>query len=169
MPTLLADTRTTTLDDAKTIFANLAQAEISLAKLDAQYELKIAKLKAEHDANATTLRLVRDAHAHRLTTFILANPDKFVKPRAVATDFGRFGRRTVSNVEILDPAEVVTWAVLTQSLDTIKTTQSPIKPAIAKRLRAGETIPGCRMVDGEEAFYAVDKALTSEPPAPTQP
>lgn len=157
--TKLADTREMTLQDAVAVFADLAQAEIRLAKLTVATEDRIARLKAEYDANSEALRLARDAHARRLEQFIMGHPEQFQNPRAVVTDYGKFGRRNVANVEVADPQAVIDWALETGSLDTIKVTRAPVKPAIGKRLRAGEEVPGCRLVEGEEAFYQVDRQL----------
>jgi phage host-nuclease inhibitor protein Gam len=164
-PTKLADTRTMTLDDARATFADLARAEIELAKLDAATEARIAQVKANHEERAAVFRLARDAHAYRLTQFILANPEQFRKPRAICTDFGRFGRRTVANVEVFDWEALQDWALENGHMDTVRTTRAPVKPAIAKRIKSGQDVPGCKVVEGEEAFYAVDKALATAEPA----
>lgn len=157
--TRLADTREMSLTDAVAVFADLAQAEIRLAKLTIATEERIAKLKAEYDANSATVRLARDAFALRLQGYIMAHPEQFQKPRSVTTDYGKFGRRDVANVEVADEKALIAWALETGALDTIKVTRTPAKPAIAKRLRAQEEIPGCKLVEGEEAFYKVDREL----------
>lgn len=158
-PTKLADTREMTLDDARACFADLAQAEIQITKQTAAAEARIARLKAEFDAQVVTQRGVRDALAGRLRDFILAHPDQFRKPRAIATDFGRFGRRSVSNVQVSDFDALRQWARDNAHLDCLLVIERPVKPAIAVRLRDGQTVPGCAIVEGEEAFYNVDREL----------
>lgn len=159
MPTKLADTRTMTIDDARNVFADIARLEIDIAKRRAMAEKRIADLKAQFDAEISPQAAVRDGLAQRLTQFILANPALFKKPRSVQTDFGRFGRLTVSNIEIDDSDTMVAWALEQGYDDIVKTVRSPVRPAIAARIRAGETIPGARLVEVEEAFYAVDHVL----------
>jgi hypothetical protein len=92
----------------------------------------------------------------------MAHPEQFTKPRAVTTDYGKLGRRTVSNVDVADDELLIQWALDNAHLDCIRVTRAPVKPAIAERLRAGQAVPGCSLVTGEEAFYTVAKALLED-------
>jgi len=147
------------MDDARATFAALAQAEITIAKHQAQAEAKIAAVKTAHEAAVAGLVAERDALAGDLSQFILANPDAFVRPRAVKTDFGRFGRRDVSNVEILDVEKLIAWAAMQGVDNAVKVTRTPVKATIGAMLRDGVQVPGAALREGEEAFYSVDRAL----------
>ena len=159
MPTKLADTREMTLDDARKLHEKIARLEIDLAVKQAHAERRIAKMKAEHQEDIAPLVAERDRLAKDLAAFILAHPEDFKRPRAVRTEFGRFGKRKVSNVAVLDKKQAVQWALDNGYDDAVKTKHLLVKPAIAKRIRAGEDVPGVALREGEEAFYAVDKAL----------
>lgn len=161
-PTKLADTREMTLDDAKAIFSDIARHDLEIEKRNAALEVRIAKLKAEHEAGLATTVMARDALAHRLTTYIMSHQDLFTRPRAVSTDFGRFGLRKLSNVAIASRKQLVDFALKHGHADLVKTTHTPQKGAIRRRLKAGEAIPGAELIEGQEAFYAVDKALVDE-------
>lgn len=159
MPVKLADTREMTLDYAVEIHRRLAQVEIELAVKEAHTERRIAKIKAEHQKAVAGLEAERQSLIQELTAYILMHPEQFEKPRAIRTDFGRFGRRKVSNVAIIDQDRVVQWALDNGYTDAVKTVHRIVKPALAKRIRAGESVPGAALREGEEAFYAVDKSL----------
>ena len=159
MPTKLADTRELTLDDARKLHEKIANLEIELAVQQAHAERRIAKLKAEYQQTVAPTLAERDRLAQDLANYILFHPEEFTRPRAIRTELGRFGRRAVSNVKLLDTDEVISWAQSYGYDDALKITYRPVKPAIAKRIRAGEDVPGAEMIEGEEAFYIVDRAL----------
>jgi hypothetical protein len=162
MTTKLADTRSMTMESARACLEQIAHAKCRLAREEARYELQIARAKSAFQAaTAEDLSAVARLEAH-LTAYVLAHPQEFEKPRAVVTDFGKFGLRTVANVEITDRQAVIDWALRNGHQDALKVTQTPVLPALARRLRDGESIPGAELREGEEAFYAVAKALVEE-------
>ena len=156
----LADTRTVQdLAAAKILFAEIARLELEIAKRSAANEVRIARLKADHDADIAPLVENRSDLLSDLTTFILAHRDQFKDPRSVKTDFGKFGLRDVSNLDVFDEAAVMAWAKNHAIDDVVKTTTSLVKPAITKRLKCGDLIPGAKIIRGEEVFATVDRAL----------
>lgn len=156
----LADTRTVPdLDAAKFLFADYARTDLEIAKRRAASDVRIARLKAEYEADVANLQEARAEQLRYLTAYILANRDKFEDPRSVKTDFGKFGLRDVSNLEVTDEAAVLAWAKNHGIDDVTKTTTALVKPAITKRLKCGDRIPGARIVRGEEVFATVDSAL----------
>lgn len=162
MPTKLADTRTMTLAGAKAALEQIAHARCRTARKQARYEAAIARIKSEYETSVAADREEIGRLENQLRSYILANPDQFQDPRSIVTDFGKFGLRTVHNVEVDDIGTLVQWARDNGHLDVIRITQAPVLPALAKRLRTGQDIPGCRLNEGEEAFYAVDRALLDQ-------
>ena len=160
MPTKLADTRTLrTDDDARQQFAAVARAEIEIEKVRAAEEARIAAVKAEAAAQLAPLAAERDRLAAPLTAYICVHADRFVRPRAVKTDFGRFGLRTVSNVEIGNRDLVEQWALSHGYDDCVIITRRLSVPALRKRLNQGDSVPTTEIVTGDEAFYSVDREL----------
>jgi phage host-nuclease inhibitor protein Gam len=148
-----------TIEGAKVCLEQIAHAECRIASKRARYEKVIAAAKSRFEEETTEdARIVRD-RADQLCQFILAHPDLFAKPRAVKTEFGSFGLRAVSNVEIADADAVIQFAMDRGYPDIVKTAQTLIKPALRQRLDDGEKIPGCQVLNGDEAFYKLDKAL----------
>ncbi len=158
-PVKLADTRTQTLESARQCIEQIAHAECRIASKCARYEKAIAAAKSrfeEETAGEQDLIAVRSA---QLTQFILSHPEQFAKPRAIKTEFGSFGLRNVSNVEITDHEALTQFARDNGYTDLVKVTETLIKPAIRARLEAGELIIGASIASGEEAFYKINKAL----------
>ncbi len=162
MPTKLADTRNTTVEDAVRMFNQLANLELEIAKRAAVVEARIAREKRKHEDAAAPLVAERDRLAEQLREFILSRPDCFRRPRAIRTPLGRFGRRKVADVRIEDLEMLVDWAMENGYDDVMRVIHKPVKTAVAKRIRAGESVPGAALREGEEAFYAVDRALIRE-------
>ena len=162
MATRLADIRTETLDDAKATFRDLAQATLRMERRAAGAEVRIAaikdKLALDNHADAE-VRAVAEAS---LSAFILAHRDMFKRPRQVATEFGRFGLRDATRLEV-DDAEALVEALMDLGYeDCIETRRSLAKAAIRKRIEGGELIPGARILSGDLATYTVDKALMDQ-------
>ena len=156
----LADTRTVPdLDAAKTLFAEFARLELEIAKRKAAADVRIGRLIADHDADVANLKEARADLLSDLAAYILAHRDQFEDPRSVKTDFGKFGLREVSNLDVFDEAAVFAWAKNHAIDDVVKTTTSLIKPALTKRLKCGDSIPGAKIVRGEMVFADVDRAL----------
>ena len=160
----IADARPsiTSLDDAIRVHAELAQAEIRMAVAGARAEKAIADLKARHmqqiqpdNDRAAELR-------DHLAGWILANKDVFAVKRKVTTDFGSFGLQAVSELQISDP-DALNEHLLEQGYDDcLKVVRTPVKTAIASRIQAGESMPGCRVRTGDTAVYKVSKAILAD-------
>lgn len=164
MPTTtrLADTRALTLDDAKSAFADLAQATLRREKRAAAIEVRIAALKARlADDNAPDDAAIAAAEA-RLTAYILANPGQFRRPRQVRTEFGRFGLRDATRVDVRDEPALIAALLDAGHDDCLVTRRALVRDALRKHLEAGETLPGCTLATGDVATYTVDKALIEQ-------
>jgi phage host-nuclease inhibitor protein Gam len=158
-PVKLADTRLMTLEGAKQCLEQIAHAECRIASKRARYEKTIAAAKSRCEAEtADDTRHIQDRE-QLLTAFILGHAELFTKPRAVKTEFGSFGLRTVSNVEVYDEEALLQLAADNGYGDVVETVRRLRKDAVRKRLEAGEDLPGARVSRGEEAFYKIDKSL----------
>ena len=162
MTTKLADLRTMTMDGAKAVFARLAQATLRMERRAAAAEVRIAAVKAKlAEDNAGDAAEVAEAEG-TLAAFILGNKGMFAKPRQVKTEFGKFGLRDATRVDI-DDEEALVEALLENGYDDcLETVRRPVKDAILKRLEAGEALPGCAKVAGELVTCKVDRALVDE-------
>ena len=153
--------RAMTVQQADALFQEIALLTVKIEKTKAQYEKRIAELKAaagrETEAPEAELR----EKVAVLNHYILANPERFIKPRQHQTDYGRYGVRTVSNIEITDE-EAVKLAVKAQAIPALVVIEKLDKKALEKAIGDGLSIPGCEMRRGEVASYTVAKALMEE-------
>lgn len=153
--------RSMTVQQADALFQEIALLTVKIEKTKASYEKRIAELKAaagrETEAPEAELR----EKVATLNHYIQANPERFVKPRQHQTDYGRYGVRTVSNLEIVDE-EAVKASVRLQNIPALVVTEKLDKKALEKAIGDGLSIPGCEMRRGEVASYTVAKALMEE-------
>lgn len=153
--------RTMTVQDADALHLSIALLTVRINKILAGYEKKIAELKANADADVASLRDVLKQDAGRLAQYILLHGERFVKPRQRKTDYGKYGLRTVSNVEILDEASALI-SCKAQQIPAVIVSERLDKKALEKALTDGLTIAGVELRTGEVASYTVDKSLMEE-------
>mgnify|MGYP002641569097 CR=1 FL=1 len=159
---VLTDTRTLSLADAPGILEEIAIRQCRVERAKAKFEEQIARRKQAYTAEVADDNGEIVLLASRLRMIVDAHPDAFRRPRAIATTFGRYGRRKVSDVKILSLDALVACALEDGHPDLVKTLHKPDKVAIGKRLRAGQAVPGAALEEGERSFYEVDKALLKE-------
>jgi len=148
-----------TLDQAMTLFNELAQHCIALTVRDAQCEKKIARLKAEHAGETEEFRKYIETKEIALKEFITSHRDWFQYPRKIKTDFGNFGLQTVNDV-VIEDEDAARKALLKRGYDDcFQTIIRLAKNGIKARLEAGEKIPGCVVRSGDTAGYKVEKSL----------
>ena len=107
----------------------------------ADLDLKLKERIAPHEAEYEDL-------IRRITEFASANPERFDSPRKHPVgEIGSYGLTTSpAYVEITDEDAYLTFAK-EQGYDDLYTTEyTPDKAGAAKRIAAGETIPGARLV-----------------------
>ena len=163
-PTRLSDSRplrVIPVEQADRLFQSVALATVTINKTKAAYEKRIAELKAKCEEElAGQVALLAEAES-MLKDYIIAKPERFVKPRQRITEYGKYGLRTVSNVEITN-AEDVKNACIAQGIDAVIYIEKLDKKALEKALLDGAAIPGCELRQGEIASYTVAKALMEE-------
>lgn len=155
----LADTRKQTMADAENTMQQLAHVEARLEKSRAKYELRIAQIKSRHLEEINEDSIIQAELEKRLTGYVMANQDRFTKPRMHKTDFGEFGLRTVSNLEITDPNALEQALQENGYDDCYEIITSLKKSAVRKRIEAGEIIAGAEVSTGVRASYRVLKSL----------
>ena len=148
--------------EAKTAFGDLAQAELALAKADAQFEARIARQKKEHQEKTLDLMLMHQAVAEGLTVYIETHTDEFIDPRKIKTDMGTFGLQTVTEVEITDEPALMKCLIAERLEDCFKVSTRPVKSGIEAMLKNGRALPGCALKTGDTAVYKVSKVLLDE-------
>ena len=163
-PKRLADSRayrSMTVQEADALFREIALLTVKISKIEAGYEKRIADLKAAANGETEPLEADLREKVAVLTAYIQANPERFIKPRQHQTDYGKYGVRTVSNLEITDE-EAVKLAVKAQGIPALVVTEKLDKKALEKAISDGQSIDGCELRRGEIASYTVAKALMEE-------
>jgi len=159
MTTRLADTRTLTLDDARAAFADLAQARLRMERRAAAAECRIATIKAGLAAGNAEDDAALQAAEARLTAFILAHPEQFRKPRQVRTEFGRFGLRDATRLEVTDEDRLIEALMEAGYDDCMEVRRRVVKDKVRERIAGGERLPGVRVETGDLVTYTIDRAL----------
>ena len=150
--------RAMTVEQADLLFRKIALLTVELNRIKAGYETKIAALKAaaDHDSEQPETELKK--LESELTAYILANPERFIKPRQHVTEYGKYGLRKAAKLEITDE-EAVKASVRLQNIPALLVIEKLDKKALEKAISEGFTLDGCEMQQGEIASYTVTKAL----------
>lgn len=150
--------RAMTVDQADQLFRKIALLTVELNRIKAGYETKIAELKAaaerETEQQETELKKLEQG----LTGYILANPERFIKPRQHVTDYGKYGLRQAARLEITDE-EAVKASVRLQNIPALLVIEKLDKKALEKAISEGFKLDGCEIQQGEIASYTIAKAL----------
>ncbi|MBE6371025.1 MAG: hypothetical protein E7055_03000 [Lentisphaerae bacterium] len=161
MPKPLSDNRkyrAMTVEQADQLFQKIALLTIELNHISSGYEAKIAELKAaavrETELREVELKILEE----ELTGYILANPERFIKPRQHVTEYGKYGVRQVAGLEITDE-EAVKASVRLHNIPALTVIEKLDRKALEKAISEGITLDGCEMRRGEVASYTVAKAL----------
>jgi phage host-nuclease inhibitor protein Gam len=155
----LADTRSTTLDDAKNLMGEIRRLTCRRETIVAKYEERIAELTRKAAEDTAEIMADLETSSERLKDFILTHQALFTSPRSVKTDDGQFGLETSTRVKLSDGDTALDHILENGYDDCVKITRTLIKPAIAKRMKRGEQIPGAVLDEGEIAFCRVNKTL----------
>lgn len=159
MPTdRLTDARDTSLDQADTMLRELFDARLAILRREAAAEAQISEIRERLRLDTAQHRLLVELREAQLSAFILANRDLFDRPRMRRTSWGSYGLRSSSRLEIREPDLLIQWAKDNGYTDLYRTTETLLKPAVAKRLAAGEIIPGADVDHGEASEYKLDTA-----------
>lgn len=160
----LADLRTTilNLDQAKSTFDRMAQLTIYVEAEDARFERKIVDAKIAHFSKQSEMKAEIAALKELIVPWVAANPGEFGKSRKVKTELGSFGYQTVTDTVIEDDVVVLDHCMENGYDDCVATQHKLIKPALRKRVEAGETIPGVVIRNGDTVVCNVSKTLIAK-------
>lgn len=164
MPVTINDNRrylAMSVEDADSVMREIAEAETSIAELKAKAERRIADAKAEYADQTESLELIIRQRAAVLERYIAAHPERFAKPRARRSNWGEYGLRSVSSIEIEDIAALTRYAER-HHLAVLRIETTLDRKAVAAELAKGVELPGVCRVSGERAFYKVSKALIDD-------
>lgn len=154
--------RAMTVQQADALFQEIALLTVKIEKTKAQYEKRIAELKAaagrETEAPEAELR----EKAALLKDYMKEHEERFIQPRQHKTEYGCYGFRNVSKLEITDEEAIIKYARDNGHDDLILLKVKLDERALKKAIGDGLLIPGCEMRRGEVASYTVAKALMEE-------
>lgn len=165
MPTTINDNRkyiAMTADEADALMGEIARAEIDLARHTAEAESQIADIKSALEEIAAPLEAIIKQKAAALDRYIAAHPERFVRPRARKTDWGSYGLRVVSGLEVADEQTVLQFAAAHKADRLVELKVRLNRVEAAKMIAEGAELPGCQMVSGERSFYKTAKALLDQ-------
>ena len=157
-PARLTDARDTTFADADGLLQQLFDTRLAILRLEAAAEKQISELRDQLALNTAQDRQRLELAEARLSAFIHAHKDAFSKPRMRQTPWGKYGMRTSTRLEISDPAALLQWAKDNGYADLFKVEETLVKPAVTKRLQAGELVPGADLDTSETPEYKLDTA-----------
>ncbi len=160
----LADLRSTVsdLDSASALFNRLAANVLKLEAKNAAFERRLADLKLIHESQTAELRAAIQEDSGSLLAFIDANRSLFQDPRKAKTSLGTFGLQTASELAVTDQDALLEALLEAGYEECYKAVYSLVKPAIRKRLVAGEKLPGASIRSGDTAVFSVDRALIQQ-------
>lgn len=164
MPKIISDRQDSSamsVFQADALFREIALLTIRINRIQADYESRIAGLKAEAEQKTTPLKSSLERLDAILRRYILSNPGRFIKPRQHVTEYGKYGVRSVSSLEISD-IETVKAAVRAQNIPALITIEHLDKKILEKAISEGKEIEGCAFRWKEIVCYTVSKALPEE-------
>jgi len=137
-----------TFDDVDLIYLEAARLKARIDKETAAVKAKKSDLDLKLKQKISPMEKEYADLIARITEFARDNPDRFDSPRKHPVgEIGSYGLTTSpAYVEITDEEAYLGFA-LTQGYDDLYTTEyTPDKVGAAKRIAAGEDIPGARLI-----------------------
>ena len=141
--------QTMTEAEADDLYLRIARLKAGLDKVTAAHKAKIADLELAHKNRIAADVAEKAALEAELAAYILANPGRFQKPRKRPVGLiGTYGITTdPAYVEVLDKEALVDYALEQGYDDLYQVERTVCKDAVLRRIRAGEEIPGARVVE----------------------
>jgi len=153
--------RDLSVEQADELFRRLAVTAIRIEQINADHEKRIADLKNAAVKETSPLELEVKKLESELKTYIRSHPERFIKPRQHATDYGKYGLRSTASLKILDEDQVKS-AVRAAGIPALTVIEHLDKRILEKALSDGAVIPGCEFRREEIAGYTVFKSLTEK-------
>lgn len=147
------------VEEADQLFQEIAEIKLELVAIAADGDRELAEVAAKYKRmGEERLKEYEDKYA-RLERYITANPERFQKPRARKTEFGQYGKRDVSNLEIKNPEELLEYLKLHLLKEFYKVTETLNRKAVEKYVREGKSLPGAKIAEGERIRIDVAQEL----------
>ena len=159
--TRLADLRPciASFDQADSALQRYALIEAALNVKAARLNKRIAEAKAAFVEDSADLVAEKESLSAQISSFITDHRDAFVKPRTRKTQFGEYGLRTVSEVVIEDEDALVDLLMDRGYVECVEVLHKLQRPAIKKRLEAGESLTGARVNTGDTGVLKVAQSV----------
>lgn len=137
-----------TVAEADDLFLRIARLKAAIDKQIAAHKKKLAELELAHKEKIAEDLAAKEALEKELSAYVLANPDRFQKPRKHPVgQIGTYGITTdPAYVEITGEDAVVEYARENGYDDLILLQVKLDKDAIRRRIEAGEIIPGADLI-----------------------
>lgn len=150
-----------TAEEADAVMQRIAEISVSMTAEAAQYEEQITTIKSAAAEASKQFNGMLAPLEEQLTAYINAHPERFAKPRMRKTDFGSYGLRSVTKLEITDENAAL-MSVKAQGIPAYTVIEKLDKKAIEKAISDGKEITGAEVRSGELAKYTVAKALLDQ-------
>lgn len=154
-----------TVAEADDLFLRIARLKAAIDKETAAHKKKLADLELAHKEKIYGDLAEKEVLEKELAAYILANPDRFQKPRKHPVgQIGTYGITTdPAYVIILDKDAVIEFAGENDFEDLVRVEVTPDKDGILRRIQAGEVIPGADMVPaGDVAKLSFKKGYAEQ-------
>ena len=163
MPTIA--TRKLTLEKAQKMADICARAQLRIIAETARADARIAEQKAKLADKTTDDAALIAEYEPKVIAYLLANKDEICEERkkTLETALSKIGFRKCTDVVLDDPGLVLAFAI-SAGYEDLFTKPDPklSKPAMRKRIQAGEKIPGARLDSDYEPFVAPQKTLLDQ-------
>lgn len=149
-----------TVAQADDLFLQIARLKAYIDKETAAHKKKLTDLEIAHKEKISAELAEKEKLEKELTAYIMANPDRFIKPRKHPVgQIGTYGITTdPAYVNFFDRQAVIEFAQENGYTDLVRVERIPDKEAALRRMAAGEEIPGAEMVPaGDVAKLAFKK------------
>ena len=154
-----------TVSQADDLFLRIAHLKAAIDKETAAHRKKLADLELEHKAKITGPLAEKEALEKELAAYIMANPDRFEKPRKHPVgQIGSYGIVTApAKVEITDLESMIDYAMENGYDDLFRVERKADKAAALKHIQSGEEIPGAKVIPaGEVVDFSFKRGYAEE-------
>lgn len=142
-----------TIAEADAIFLQIAKLKADIDRKTADHKKRLADLEAKLAADLQESITLKAEKEKLLASYILANPERFQKPRKHCVgQIGAYGITTdPAFVEITDADSFIQYAMEQGYEDLLNVTRKVDKDAAKERFLAGETLPGAKLIPAGDA------------------
>lgn len=145
----------------ETALQELAELQCRRARMASEADAKIAQVKSDLARDLKPVEEQINALEKLLTNWLKQNKADFKNERSRFSIFGSWGWRKSERVKVSDRDGLFRFAIDNpeEAKDLVKTNVKPVLEAIKNRLKKGEPVPGCELVEKDAPFYDVDQAF----------